>query len=130
MSLKDYMHIMGMGERRRVEFCLVRFGSQFCKHLSQMLCTRPLPLLRKSGQTWCLQQPLCRACLLIPARYLQVVPGTDRMPAAEAAEPSGRPPSDGDVVHRSLQGLAECLACDMCHGILQDPITAPECMHT
>ncbi len=37
---------------------------------------------------------------------------------------------EGDVVHRSLQGIAECLACDLCHGILRDPITAPECMHT
>ena len=42
MSLKDYMHILGMGERRRVEVCLVRFA--FCKQLSQMLCTRRLPL--------------------------------------------------------------------------------------
>lgn len=46
------------------------------------------------------------------------------------AGPSGMLMGEGDVVHRSLQGIAECLACDLCHGILRDPITAPECMHT
>ena len=52
------------------------------------------------------------------------------MATSEVAGPSGQPADEGEVVQRSLQGIAECLACDMCQGILQDPITAPECMHT
>jgi hypothetical protein len=35
----------------------------------------------------------------------------------------------GGVVQRSVEEVAECLACDLCHSILRDPITAPECMH-
>ncbi len=35
----------------------------------------------------------------------------------------------GGVVQRSVQEVAECLACDLCYSILRDPITAPECMH-
>lgn len=48
----------------------------------------------------------------------------------EEPGPSGRLKGEGDVVQRSLQGIAECLACDLCQGILRDPITAPECMHS
>ena len=33
------------------------------------------------------------------------------------------------VVRRSVEEMAECLACDLCRSILRDPITAPECMH-
>ena len=35
----------------------------------------------------------------------------------------------GGVVQRSVQEVAECLACDLCYSIFRDPITAPECMH-
>ena len=37
---------------------------------------------------------------------------------------------DGAVVWRSKEKLAACLACDLCHEVLKDPVTAPECMHS
>ena len=36
----------------------------------------------------------------------------------------------GAVVWRSQDKLAACLACDLCHEVLRDPVTAPECMHS
>ncbi|CAL8466990.1 g6526 [Coccomyxa elongata] len=36
----------------------------------------------------------------------------------------------GGVVQRSVQEVAECLACNLCYSIFRDPITAPECMHS
>lgn len=37
---------------------------------------------------------------------------------------------DNAVVWRSKEKLAACLACDLCHEVLKDPVTAPECMHS
>ena len=37
---------------------------------------------------------------------------------------------DGNMVWRSKEKLAKCLACDLCGDILRDPVTAPECMHS
>ena len=37
---------------------------------------------------------------------------------------------DGDVVWRSRDQLAACLSCDLCSEVLNDPVTAPECMHS
>ena len=34
------------------------------------------------------------------------------------------------VVWRSREKLAACLSCDLCSGVLKDPVTAPECMHS
>lgn len=44
------------------------------------------------------------------------------LPAAEG--------DDGAVVWRSKEKLAACLSCDLCHEVLKDPVTAPECMHS
>lgn len=35
-----------------------------------------------------------------------------------------------DIVWRSREQLAACLGCDLCSGVLNDPVTAPECMHS
>ena len=35
----------------------------------------------------------------------------------------------GGVVRRSVAAIAECFACDLCRCLLDDPVTAPECMH-
>lgn len=37
---------------------------------------------------------------------------------------------DGEVVWRSREQLAACLSCDLCNEVLNDPVTAPECMHS
>lgn len=37
---------------------------------------------------------------------------------------------DCAVVWRSKEKLAACLGCDLCHEVLKDPVTAPECMHS
>ncbi|KAL3154324.1 hypothetical protein ABBQ32_013807 [Trebouxia sp. C0010 RCD-2024] len=37
---------------------------------------------------------------------------------------------DSALVWRSKEKLAACLACDLCHEVLKDPVTAPECMHS
>lgn len=37
---------------------------------------------------------------------------------------------DGAVAWRSKDKLAACLACDLCHEVLKDPVIAPECMHS
>ena len=37
---------------------------------------------------------------------------------------------EGDIVWRSREQLAACLGCDLCSGVLNDPVTAPECMHS
>ena len=37
---------------------------------------------------------------------------------------------DDIVVWRSKEKLAACLSCDLCNGVLKDPVTAPECMHS
>ena len=37
---------------------------------------------------------------------------------------------DDSVVWRSKEKLAACLSCDLCNGVLKDPVTAPECMHS
>lgn len=50
------------------------------------------------------------------------------------AEPGPVPESkdgdDGSVVWRSREHLAACLSCDLCNEVLNDPVTAPECMHS
>ena len=46
-------------------------------------------------------------------------------PAAAAADDN-----DCAVVWRSKEKLAACLGCDLCHEVLKDPVTAPECMHS
>lgn len=42
----------------------------------------------------------------------------------------GAADDDSTVVWRSKEKLAACLACDLCHEVLKDPVTAPECMHS
>ena len=37
---------------------------------------------------------------------------------------------DDSVVWRSKEKLAASLSCDLCNGVLKDPVTAPECMHS
>ena len=37
---------------------------------------------------------------------------------------------DDSMVWRSKEKLAACLSCDLCNGVLKDPVTAPECMHS
>ncbi|KAK9821239.1 hypothetical protein WJX81_007275 [Elliptochloris bilobata] len=39
---------------------------------------------------------------------------------------SGEP----DRVRRSAVAVAACLACDLCGGMLDNPVTVPECMHS
>lgn len=38
--------------------------------------------------------------------------------------------SEDGVVWRSKEKLGACLSCDLCDGVLKDPVTAPECMHS
>lgn len=37
--------------------------------------------------------------------------------------------SEADIVRRPAKGLAACLACDICCGLLVEPLTSPQCMH-
>ena len=48
------------------------------------------------------------------------------------SSPPGAQGGDGEssTVWRSREKLAACLACDLCHEVLKDPVTAPECMHS
>lgn len=48
-----------------------------------------------------------------------------------AAEPQHTQEANGvdDVVRRSAKRLAACLACDICCGLLVEPLTSPQCMH-
>ncbi len=36
---------------------------------------------------------------------------------------------EDEIVRRSAKALAACLACDICTGLLIEPLTAAECMH-
>ena len=45
-----------------------------------------------------------------------------------AEEPEG-PTELGGTVQRSVAAVVECLACDLCHCLLDDPVSSPECMH-
>ena len=36
---------------------------------------------------------------------------------------------ESQVVRRHARDLAACLACDICRGLLREPLTAPHCMH-
>ncbi len=54
------------------------------------------------------------------------VAGQAQAPVSPAA---AQPGGDPDRVRRSAVALAACLACDICGGMLDDPVTAPECMH-
>lgn len=36
---------------------------------------------------------------------------------------------ESEIVRRSAKGLAACLACDICRGLLVEPLTSPHCMH-
>lgn len=49
------------------------------------------------------------------------------------AEPQSAQVANGDgeseIVRRSAKGLAACLACDICRGLLVEPLTSPQCMH-
>lgn len=36
---------------------------------------------------------------------------------------------EAEIVRRPAKALAACLACDICTGLLIEPLTAPECMH-
>ena len=39
------------------------------------------------------------------------------------------PAAVGGTVQRSVAAVVECLACDLCHCLLDDPVSSPECMH-
>lgn len=45
------------------------------------------------------------------------------------AAPSWQRAAESQQVMRNAPELAACLACDICTGILQEPFTAPDCMH-
>ncbi|BDA40700.1 probable polycomb group RING finger protein 2 at C-terminar half [Coccomyxa sp. Obi] len=67
----------------------------------------------------------------------QVGKGADVQRTPEVSRIDGRGSEEGaqeavagGVVQRSVQEVAECLACDLCYSIFRDPITAPECMHS
>jgi Zinc finger, C3HC4 type (RING finger) len=51
--------------------------------------------------------------------------------AMGAAEPQHAQEANGvdDIVRRSAKRLAACLACDICCGLLVEPLTSPQCMH-
>lgn len=48
----------------------------------------------------------------------------------QSSAPAENSADDGGVVWRSKEKLAACLSCDLCSGVLKDPVTAPECMHS
>ncbi|KAL0028340.1 hypothetical protein WJX77_000571 [Trebouxia sp. C0004] len=53
---------------------------------------------------------------------------TDQQSTVPAEKDTGT--VDDSVVWRSKEKLAACLSCDLCNGVLKDPVTAPECMHS
>ena len=63
------------------------------------------------------------------ARLPGMAPQPQEAAGAATAAAGAGPSSDPDRVRRSAVAVAACLACDICGGMLCDPVTAPECMH-
>ena len=62
------------------------------------------------------------------AGYDAAAAAAPKQPGAGAA-PQAPASSELERVRRSAVLLAACLACDLCGNMLDDPVTAPECMH-